>query len=132
MENIKKSIQANNPEIKMKKYEFLELDYELLFGDLVPHYITQLRGIRIWKENNLYSIQENTIFKVGLSEEDVIQLITDKYEELKRMAKIEAKTREEKEKQLKILLLKRQKEQIQAKQELPQETVDFLLSILKD
>jgi hypothetical protein len=130
MENIKKSILEKNPMLKMKKFEFLELDYCELFGNLVPDYITKLRGIRIWKDDENYSIQENTIFTLGLNEEQVIKRIEASYERFERVARAEKQAREAEEERQAREKIAELKAKIAAKQDLPKETLEFLTSIL--
>jgi hypothetical protein len=130
MENIKKSIHEKNPELIMKKFEFLELDYCELFGNLVPDYITKLRGIRIWKDDEKYSIQENTVFTIGLTEDEVIKKVKASYEKFERVAKMEKKAREQEEERKAIEKIAELKAKIAAKQDLPKETLEFLTSIL--
>ena len=130
MENIKKSILEKNPKLKMKKFEFLELDYCELFGNLVPDYITKLRGIRIWKDDEKYSIQENTVFTIGSTEDEVIKKVKASYEKFERVAKMEKKAREQEEEIKAIEKIAELKAKIAAKQDLPPETLEFLTSIL--
>lgn len=118
------------PEIKTREYTFLELDYNEMFEDLIPDYIIKLQGIRIWKQDDGYDIQEGVKFEMGLSNKQVIQRIKSRYEKMARKAEIERKSREmvklrkEQEKRMGMMQM------LKMKENLPTETLEFLVSLM--
>ena len=118
------------PEIKTREYTFLELDYNEMFEDLIPDYIIKLQGIRIWKQDDGYDIQEGVKFEMGLSNKQVIQRIKSRYEKMARKAEIERKSREmvklrkEQEKRMGMMQMLKMKENLST------ETLEFLVSLM--
>ena len=118
------------PEIKTREYTFLELDYNEMFEDLIPDYIIKLQGIRIWKQDDGYDIQEGVKFEMGLSNKQVIQRIKSRYEKMARKAEIERKSREmvklRKEQEKRVGMM----QMLKMKENLPTETLEFLVSLM--
>ncbi len=130
MKEIKMGLYKAFPEIKTREYTFLELDYNEMFEDLIPDYIIKLQGIRIWKQDDGYDIQEGVKFEMGLSNKQVIQRIKSRYEKMARKAEIERKSREmvklrkEQEKRIRMMQM------LKMKESLPTETLEFLVSLM--
>jgi len=130
MKEIKMGLYKAFPEIKTREYTFLELDYNEMFEDLIPDYIIKLQGIRIWKQDDGYDIQEGVKFEMGLSNKQVIQRIKSRYEKMARKAEIERKSREmvklrkEQEKRMGMMQM------LKMKENLPTETLEFLVSLM--
>jgi len=130
MKEIKMGLYKAFPEIKTREYTFLELDYNEMFEDLIPDYIIKLQGIRIWKQDDGYDIQEGVKFEMGLSNKQVIQRIKSRYEKMARKAEIERKSREmvklRKEQEKRIGMM----QMLKMKENLPTETLEFLVSLM--
>jgi len=130
MKEIKMGLYKAFPEIKTREYTFLELDYNEMFEDLIPDYIIKLQGIRIWKQDDGYDIQEGVKFEMGLSNKQVIQRIKSRYEKMARKAEIERKSREmvklrkEQEKRMGMMQMLKMKENLST------ETLEFLVSLM--
>ena len=130
MKEIKMGLYKAFPEIKTREYTFLELDYNEMFEDLIPDYIIKPRGIRIWKQDDGYDIQEGVKFEMGLSNKQVIQRIKSRYEKMARKAEIERKSREmvklrkEQEKRMGMMQM------LKMKENLPTETLEFLVNLM--
>ena len=130
MESIKNELYKAFPTIKTKEFRFLEMDYNELFGDMVPDYISKLKGIRVWEREDGYDIQEGARFEMGLSAEDTVKRIKRNYEQMVREAEIERREREaikiHKEQKRKEKML----EQLGIKGNVSTDTLEFLTSLI--
>jgi len=131
MDKLKKRLQEKIPEISLREFKFVEFDYDQLFRSLIPSYIQDIWGFRVWIKGDKYEIQENTVFYPNLTEDEVIKFIEKKYLEMKKEAEKIEKEKERVRMIMKMKRIKELKDEINSSCE-NEKTLDFLAELLNN
>lgn len=133
MEKLCEAIQNICPDISMKEFRFIEVDYSSVMPDKVVHdEIVKLHGVRIWqRDDGKYEIQFHNHFTILDNEKDVISLVErsvrDVADEHQKMLDDE-KRKKQVEQEVEIKLFK----QNMGIDHLDDHTADWLISVMKE